>query len=82
MPLLRSAAGGGSCSRRSATDQGALDYLDAKGSANGVAARLRRSIYFFRLWRLARRRLRYLCLDIFLRRFLTSEPMDPLVAGR
>jgi len=30
--------------------------------------------YFF-LWRLARRRLRYLCFDIFLRRFLISDPI-------
>lgn len=29
----------------------------------------------FRLWRFALRRLRYLCFDIFLRRFLTNEPM-------
>jgi hypothetical protein len=27
------------------------------------------------LWRFALMRLRYLCLDIFLRRFLISEPM-------
>jgi hypothetical protein len=31
--------------------------------------------YFF-LWRLALRRLRYLCLDIFLRLFLINEPMQ------
>ena len=32
--------------------------------------------HFFRLWRLAFNRLRYLCFDIFFRRFLTSEPMQ------
>ncbi len=32
--------------------------------------------YFLRLCRLALRRFRYLCLLIFLRRFLTSEPMQ------
>ncbi len=31
-------------------------------------------IYCFFLWRFALIRLRYLCLLIFLRRFLTSEP--------
>lgn len=35
-----------------------------------------RSHYFLRLWRLALRRLRYLCFDIFFRRFLMSEPMQ------
>jgi len=30
----------------------------------------------FRLWRFAFRRLRYLCFDIFLRRFLTNDPMQ------
>lgn len=30
----------------------------------------------FRLCRLALSRLRYLCFDIFLRRFLTSDPMQ------
>lgn len=38
--------------------------------------------YFF-LCRLALRRFRYLCFDIFLRRFLISEPMQkPHVKGR
>ena len=32
------------------------------------------SYYFLRLWRFAFRRFRYLCLLIFFRRFLTSEP--------
>lgn len=30
---------------------------------------------YLRLWRLALRRFRYLCFDIFLRRFFTSEPI-------
>ena len=30
----------------------------------------------FRLWRFALRRLRYLCFDIFLRRFFTNDPMQ------
>ncbi len=35
-----------------------------------------------RLWRLAFKRLRYLCFDIFLRRFLTSDPIQkPHIKG-
>ena len=30
----------------------------------------------FRLWRFALRRFRYLCFDIFLRLFLTNDPMQ------
>jgi arylformamidase len=45
------------------------------GEASGGSEAARR--YFFRLWRLARKRLRYLCLLIFLRRFLIREPMNP-----
>lgn len=33
--------------------------------------------HFLFLWRLALRRLRYLCFDIFLRRFFTTEPTAP-----
>jgi len=37
---------------------------------------------YLRLWRLALRRLRYLCFDIFLRRFLTSDPIQkPHIKG-
>jgi hypothetical protein len=37
---------------------------------------------YFRLWRLAFKRLRYLCFDIFLRRFLTSDPIQkPHIKG-
>ncbi len=41
---------------------------------------LRTAGYFFRLWRLARSRLRYLCFDIFLRRFLITDPIGHSMA--
>lgn len=38
--------------------------------------------HFFRLCLFALRRLRYLCFDIFLRRFFTSEPIEePHIKG-
>ena len=47
-----------------------------------VAREGRARSYFLRLWRLALMRFLYLCFDIFLRRFLTSEPMQkPLRKG-
>ncbi len=36
----------------------------------------RESCGYFFLWRFALIRLRYLCLDIFLRRFLINEPIE------
>lgn len=45
--------------------------LIGSGSSRGR----RRATLYFRLWRLAFSRLRYLCFDIFLRRFLIREPM-------
>jgi hypothetical protein len=35
-----------------------------------------------RLWRFALSRFRYLCLDIFLRRFFMSEPIQPDLSKR
>ena len=40
-----------------------------------------RLLRYFRLWRSARKRLRYLCLLIFFRRFLMREPMGPWSDG-
>ena len=49
-----------------------------EGGANGAALTniTAEAGQRFRLWRFFLRRFRYLCFDIFLRRFFTSEPMD------
>jgi hypothetical protein len=59
---------------RSSTRKGATTTSEnAKDRPTGPVFR---PTHFLRLCLLALMRLRYLCLDIFLRRFLTSEPMD------
>ena len=67
-------------------EERAVEVGDIRGDAEGFTKRRERLghqgvAYFLRLWRLARRRLRYLCFDIFLRRFLMREPMEPSDCG-
>ncbi len=58
---------------------GAVEVGEPVGDVEEVALALDgQTRVYLRLCRLARRRFRYLCLLIFLRRFLTSEPMRSL----